>query len=325
LDAITLHYNSIIFDGHCDTLLEVLDGKRRLNERSTEGHIDLPRLREGGVTAQVFAIFIEDKYLPAKAARQTLRLLDVLYNELAANTDSLVLATRAEDIERAKQTGKVAAVVGIEGAESLEGELGLLRIFHRLGVRLLTIAWSRRNEAADGIQEARTGGGLTNFGLKLVEECNRLGIMVDISHLAPAGVRDVLETSSKPVIASHSNAYALCPHPRNLTDQQLTALAEKGGVVGVTFVPSFIAEDRKEASLEKLLDHIDHIVRVAGIDHVGLGSDFDGFSPPPPAGLEDVTRLPGITAGLLSRGYSADEVRKILGGNFLRVFRQVAG
>ncbi|MBC7233155.1 MAG: membrane dipeptidase [Chloroflexi bacterium] len=321
----TLHYESIIFDGHCDTLLEVLDGKRRLNERSTEGHIDLPRLREGGVTAQVFAIFIEDKYLPAKAAKQTLRLLDVLYTELAANTDSLVLATRAEDIERAKQTGKVAAVVGIEGAESLEGELGLLRIFHRLGVRLLTIAWSRRNEAADGIQEARTGGGLTNFGLKLVEECNRLGIMVDISHLAPAGVRDVLETSSKPVIASHSNAYALCPHPRNLTDQQLTALAEKGGVVGVTFVPSFIAEDRKEASLEKLLDHIDHIVRVAGIDHVGLGSDFDGFSPPPPAGLEDVTRLPGITAGLLSRGYSADEVRKILGGNFLRVFRQVAG
>ncbi|MGB9879228.1 MAG: dipeptidase, partial [Anaerolineae bacterium] len=298
----TLHYNSIIFDGHCDTLLEVLDGKRRLNERSTEGHIDLPRLREGGVTAQVFAIFIEDKYLPAKAAKQTLRMFDALYNELAANADSLVLATKAEDIEKAKLTGKVAAVVGIEGAESLEGELGLLRMFHRLGVRLLTVAWSRRNEAADGIQEARTGGGLTNFGLKVVEECNRLGIMVDISHLAPAGVRDVLEVSSEPVIASHSNAYALCPHPRNLTDQQLAALAKKGGVVGVTFVPSFIAEDRKEASLEKLLDHIDHIVQVAGVDHVGLGSDFDGFSPPPPVGLEDVTRLPGITSGLLSRG-----------------------
>ncbi|MBC7260490.1 MAG: membrane dipeptidase, partial [Chloroflexi bacterium] len=248
-----------------------------------------------------------------------------LYNELAANTDSLVLATKAEDIERAKQTGKVAAVVGIEGAESLEGELGLLRMFHRLGVRLLTVAWSRRNEAADGIQEARTGGGLTNFGLKLVEECNRLGIMVDISHLAPAGVRDVLEVSSEPVIASHSNAYALCPHPRNLTDQQLAALAEKGGVVGVTFVPSFIAEDRKEASLEKLLDHIDHIVQVAGVDHVGLGSDFDGFSPPPPAGLEDVTRLPAITSGLLSRGYAEDEIRKILGENFLRIFRQVVG
>ncbi|MGC8786461.1 MAG: dipeptidase [Anaerolineae bacterium] len=321
----TLHYNSIIFDGHCDTLLEVLDGKRRLNERSTEGHIDLPRLREGGVTAQVFAIFIEDKYLPAKAAKQTLRMFDALYNELAANADSLVLATKAEDIEKAKLTGKVAAVVGIEGAESLEGELGLLRMFHRLGVRLLTVAWSRRNEAADGIQEARTGGGLTNFGLKVVEECNRLGIMVDISHLAPAGVRDVLEVSSEPVIASHSNAYALCPHPRNLTDQQLAALAKKGGVVGVTFVPSFIAEDRKEASLEKLLDHIDHIVQVAGVDHVGLGSDFDGFSPPPPVGLEDVTRLPGITSGLLSRGYAEDDIRKILGENFLRVFRQVVG
>lgn len=325
MDAMTLHYNSIIFDGHCDTLLEVLDGKRRLNERSTEGHIDLPRLREGGVTAQVFAIFIEDKYLPGKAARQTLRVLDTLYNELAANTDSLVLATKAEDIEKAKKTGKVAAVVGIEGAESLEGELGLLRMFHRLGVRLLTVAWSRRNEAADGIQEARTGGGLTNFGLKLVEECNRLGIMVDISHLAPAGVQDILEVSSQPVIASHSNAYALCPHPRNLTDQQLAALAEKGGVVGVTFVPSFITEDRKEASLEKLLDHIDHIVQVAGVDHVGLGSDFDGFSPPPPVGLEDVTRLPDITSGLLNRGYGEDEIRKILGGNFLRVFRQVVG
>lgn len=321
----TLHFNSIIFDGHCDTLLEVLDGKRRLHERSTEGHIDLPRLREGGVTAQVFAIFIEDKYLPGRAARQTLRMFDTFYNELAANADSLMLATKADDIEKAKETDKVAAVVGIEGAESLEGELGLLRMYHRLGVRLLTIAWSRRNEAADGIQETRTGGGLTNFGLKVVEECNRLGIMVDISHLSPAGVRDVLEVSSQPVIASHSNAYALCPHPRNLTDQQLAALAEKGGVVGVTFVPSFITEDRKEASLEKLLDHIDHIVHVAGIDHVGLGSDFDGFSPPPPVGLEDVTRLPGITSGLLRRGYAEDAIRKILGGNFLRVFRQVAG
>lgn len=325
MDAMTLHHDSTIFDGHCDTLLEVLAGKRKLHERSTEGHIDVPRLREGGVTAQVFAIFIEDHYLPARAAVQTLRLLDTFHNELTANEDALLLATKAEHIEQAKKTGKVAAVIGIEGAESLEGDLRLLRMFYRLGVRLLTVAWSRRNEAADGVQEARTGGGLTNFGLKLVEECNRLGIMVDVSHLAPAGVKDVLEASSQPVIASHSNAYALCSHPRNLTDQQLAALAEKGGVVGVTFVPSFIAEDRKEASLEKLLDHIDHIVRVAGVDHVGLGSDFDGFSPPPPPGLEDVTRLPGITAGLLYRGYSEEDVRKILGGNFLRVFRQVVG
>jgi len=325
MDTLELHRDSIIFDGHCDTLLEVLDGKRKLSERSSEGHIDLPRLREGGVTAQVFAVFIEDRYLPAGAAKQTLRMLDTLYRELEANAGSFILATKAADIEQAKSAGKVAAVIGIEGAESLEGDLALLRVFYHLGLRLVTIAWSRRNQAADGVHESRTGGGLSSFGVDLVKECNRLGILVDISHLSAAGVRDVLQISPQPVIASHSNAYALCPHVRNLNDEQLTALAEKGGVVGVTFVPSFLTEERNEASLDKLLDHIDHIVRVAGIDHVGLGSDFDGFGPPPPTGLDDVTRLPGITAGLVARGYSAEQVRKILGGNFLRVFRQVVG
>lgn len=325
MDTLELHRDSIIFDGHCDTLLEVLDGKRKLSERSSEGHIDLPRLREGGVTAQVFAVFIEDRYLPAGAAKQTLRMLDTLYRELEANAGSFILATKAADIEHAKSAGKVAAVIGIEGAESLEGDLALLRVFYHLGLRLVTIAWSRRNQAADGVHESRTGGGLSSFGVDLVKECNRLGILVDISHLSAAGVRDVLQISPQPVIASHSNAYALCPHVRNLNDEQLTALAEKGGVVGVTFVPSFLTEERNEASLDKLLDHIDHIVRVAGIDHVGLGSDFDGFGPPPPTGLDDVTRLPGITAGLVARGYSAEQVRKILGGNFLRVFRQVVG
>ncbi len=325
MDAMSLHRDSIIFDGHCDTLLEVLEGKRTLGVRSSEGHIDLPRLREGGVTAQLVAIFIEDRYLPAGATKQTLRVLDVLYRELQANADTLVLAMRAEDIEHAKSAGKVAAVVGIEGAEALEEDLGVLRVFYRLGVRLLTVAWSRRNQAADGAYESRTGGGLSNFGLKLVEECNKLGILLDVSHLSAAGVRDVLQASSQPVIASHSNAYALCANVRNLTDEQLTALAAKGGVVGVTFVPSFIVEGGKDASLERLLDHVDHIVQVAGIDHVGLGSDFDGFGSPPPVGLEDATHLPGITAGLLERGYAEDAVRKVLGGNLLRVFRQVVG
>ena len=325
MDTARLHQESIIFDGHCDTLLEILSGKCKFDERCTEGHIDLPRLREGGVTAQVFAIYLEDQYLPAGAVKQTLRLLDVLYEQLTAHPDAFTLATKATDIEAAKRAGKVAAVVGLEGAEALEGDLGTLRMFYRLGVRLLTVTWSRRNQAADGVSEARTGGGLTNFGLQMVEECNKLGILLDISHLAPAGVRDVLEASSQPVIASHSNAHALCAHARNLSDEQLLAVAQKGGVVCVVFVPSFITTDRKEASLEKLLDHIDHIVRVAGIEHVGLGSDFDGFSPPPPVGLEDVTCLPGITAGLVQRGYSEADVRKVLGENLMRVFRQVAG
>jgi len=325
VDTTKLHQDSVIFDGHCDTLLDILSGKRKFGERSVDGHIDLPRLREGGVTAQVFAVYLEDQYLPAGAVKQTLRVLDVLHRELAAHPDTFTLATKAADIRAAKRAGKVAAVAGLEGAEALEGDLGTLRMFYRLGVRLLTVAWSRRNQAADGVGESRTGGGLTTFGLQMVQECNKLGILLDISHLAPAGVRDVLEASTQPIIASHSNAYALCGHPRNLTDEQLLAVANKGGVVCVVFVPSFVTADRKDASLEKLLDHIDHIVRVAGVDHVGLGSDFDGFSPPPPVGLEDVTHLPGITAGLVQRGYSEAHVRKILGENFLRVFRQVVG
>jgi membrane dipeptidase len=320
-----LHRSSIVFDGHCDTLLRVVEGQLKMAERSSEGHIDLPRLHDGGVTAQVFAIFIEDKYLPAGAARQTLRVLDALYRELEANAHALVLATKAADVEQAKAVDKVAAIIGCEGAECIEGDLALLRIFHRLGLRLLTVAWSRRNQAADGAWESRTGGGLTNFGVKLVEECNHLGILLDISHLSPAGVEDVLELSSAPVVASHSNAHALCPNPRNLTDPQLVALAEKGGVVGVTFVPAFISQREEEASLDKLLDHVDHIVRTTGVEHVGLGSDFDGFRPPAPAGLEDVTHMPSITAGLVERGYSEDDVRKVLGLNWLRVFRQAVG
>jgi membrane dipeptidase len=325
MDAGTLHRDSIVFDAHCDTVLALLCDDRKLAERSSQGHIDLPRLLDGGVTAQVFALFIEDNYLPAGAARQTLRLLDTFYRALDDHAVQLMLALQAKDIKQAKEEHKIAAVIGLEGAEALEGDLALLRVFHRLGLRLLTIAWSRRNQAADGVAEARTRGGLTNHGWQLVEECNRLGIIVDISHLAPAGVSDVLEATNAPVIASHSNAQALCPHARNLTDEQLDAVARNGGVVGVTFVPAFILEDEKQANLDRLLDHVDHIVGVAGVDHVGLGSDFDGFSAPPPQGLEDVTCMPGITAGLVERGYSADDVRKILGLNFLRVFQAVAG
>jgi membrane dipeptidase len=325
MDAGTLHRDSIVFDAHCDTLLAVLAGERGLGERFPEGHIDLPRLLDGGVTAQVFALFIEDKYLPAGAAKQTLRLLDTLYRAFADHAGQLMLALKAKDIKQAKEEHKVAAVIGFEGAEALEGDLALLRVFYRLGLRLLTIAWSRRNQAADGVAEARTGGGLTNFGWQLVEECNKLGIIVDISHLAPAGVSDVLEATTAPIIASHSNAHALCPHARNLTDKQLAGVARTGGVVGVTFVPAFIHEDEQQASLDGLVDHIDHIVDVAGIDHVGLGSDFDGFGPAVPQGLEDVTCMPGITAQLLKRGYTADGARKVLGLNFLRVFRLVVG
>ena len=321
-----LHKESIVFDAHCDTLLEVLDGKRNLAERAEKGHVDLPRLKEGGVTAQIFAIFARQQYLPSGAAKEALRILDTFYRELKANEESFLLATSAADIERAKREGKVAAILSLEGAEALEGDLGVLRMFHRLGVRNLGITWNFRNQAADGLDEARSKGGLTNFGLELVRELNRLGIMIDVSHLAPAGVNDVLASSEAPVIASHSNAYALCPHRRNLADEQIQGISEKGGVIGVAFVPQFLDPDEKRASLERVLDHIDYIVQVAGVDHVGLGSDFDGFFEfVRVPGIEDVSQMPNITFGLLERGYNVEEVKKIMGGNFLRVFRQVVG
>ena len=304
----------------------MLAEKRRLGERSEEGHIDLPRLREGGVTAQIFALFVSPNYFPRGAATQALRLLDAFYQELEENADQLTLATSATDIEGAKVEGKVAGILSLEGAEALEGDLRVLRSFYKLGVRNIGLTWNLRNAAADGVDEMRSSSGLTNFGVQLVQEMNHLGVMVDISHLSPTGVRDVLYVSEAPVIASHSNAYALCPHRRNLTDEQLEGVASKGGVVGVTFVPSFVTEDENQATLETVLDQIDHMVKVMGVDHVGLGSDFDGFfGSEKVRDLDDVTRLPRLTAGLVERGYGEEDVKKILGDNFMRVFREVVG
>jgi membrane dipeptidase len=325
LDPGQLHRESIVFDAHCDTLQEVLADKRRLGERSEEGHIDLPRLREGGVTAQIFALFVSPNYFPGGAARQALRLLDVFYQEMEENADQLTLATTAGDIKRAKVEGKVAGILSLEGAEALDGDLGVLRAFYKLGVRNIGLTWNLRNAAADGVDETRSSSGLTNFGVQLVREMNRLGIMVDISHLSLTGVRDVLHVSEAPVIASHSNAYALCPHRRNLTDEQLEGVASKGGVVGVTFVPNFVTENKSQTTLKRVLDHIDYMVKTMGVDHVGLGSDFDGFFNSKVLGLEDVTHLPRLTAGLVERGYGGEDAKKILGGNFIRVFREVVG
>ncbi len=330
MDAQILHQQSIVIDGHCDTLMGIQmralgfpPWMKHLKNR--KGHIDLERLKAGGVTAQNFACYLRDQFLPAQAVRETLRMIDVFYRFQAENAASLCLATCAADIERAKAEGQVAGILSLEGAEGLEGDLGVLRMFYRLGVRWIGLTWSRRNQAADGVNEIRTGGGLTEFGVQLVQEMNRLGMIVDIAHLSPAGVDDLFSICQGPVVASHANAHALCPVPRNLTDAQLERLAASGGVIGVVYVPGFITSGQSPATLDMLLDHVDHIVKVAGVDHVGLGSDFDGFGDPPPVGLEDVSRTPNITVGLLERGYSAQDVQKILGGNWLRVIRQVVG
>lgn len=330
MDPLELHRETLVFDGHCDTLLAVVgrgeEPGRLLGERSGRGHLDLPRMREGGVGAQVFACYVRREYRHAGAAAEVLRLLDAFYREWEANAEHMALCTTAAEVESAHAQGKVAALLAIEGGEALEESLGTLRMFHRLGVRLLTLTWNFRNALADGLWAARSGGGLTEFGVEVVREMNRLGMVVDVAHLAPAGVNDVLEVSEAPVVASHANARALCDHPRNLTDAQLEGIAATGGLVGVSFVPNFIAEEGQGASLERLADHIDHIVQVAGIDHVGLGSDWDGFSAEKAQveGLRDVTDLPALTAELCRRGYTAEEVRKVLGENWLRVWRTVA-
>ena len=330
MDAQTLHQQSIVIDGHCDTLLRLKTQEQGLAPYLPEfdvdrGQVDLVRLQAGGVTAQNFACFVRPRLGPAQAAHETLRLLDLFYRYQEAHAGELSLATCAADVERAKAEGKVAGLLSMEGAEGLEGDLSVLRLMYRLGVRWMGLTWSLRNQVADGVAEARTDGGLTTFGVQSVEEMNRLGMIVDIAHLAPAGVRDVFEVCQGPVVASHANAHALCPVPRNLTDAQLEGIARSGGVVGAVFVPGFITDGEEQATIEMLLGHVDHMVSVMGVDHVGLGSDFDGFGGTPPTGLEDVSQLPNVTAALLARGYAVEDVRKILGGNWLRVLRQVTG
>ncbi len=326
-ESLALHRRAIICDGHCDTILALERQNRVLGERSAMGHIDLPRLQEGGVTAQVFALFCEDSFLPNQATRRTLQMLDHFYRELEANSDKMLLATKAADIMRAKQEGKVAGILGIEGGEAIEGDLATLRNFYRLGVRLMTITWNRRNALADGQKESRTGGGLTTLGVEAVREMNRLGMVVDISHLSAAGVRDVLEVSQAPVFASHSNSSFVSNHPRNLTDDQARGVARTGGVIGVTLVPNFV--DPQAASLGRLLDHVEHLLEVAGEDHVGLGTDYDGFGFGGPADqfqdMPDVSFLPRFTDGLLKRGLTDRVVEKVLGQNFVRMFGEVAG
>jgi membrane dipeptidase len=373
--AQAIHDSAIVVDTHADTPQRFLDegfdiGSTDLNDA---GHISLDKARRGNLGAEFFSIWVDPETNQGHFARHTFDLIDSVYEQAARHPDRMMMAFSVADIESAHREHKLAALMGIEGGHSIENDIHLLRDYYRLGVRYMTLSWSNTNEWADSSgdlddSKVERHNGLTDFGKQVVLEMNRLGMMVDISHVADKTFWDAIATTKAPVIASHSSARALVDAPRNMTDDMLRAVARNGGVVQVNFYSGFVdqsfrnaneAQDKDEKAavqnyldslkaqgkpvnyIEKdrierewtakiprppfkvLIDHIDHIAKVAGVDHVGLGSDFDGVSGATPQGMDSAADLPKITQGLLDRGYSAEDIKKILGGNILRVFRQV--
>ncbi len=377
--AARVHREAIVIDGHNDIPsvmfergIDLTDPQARTKVPNL--HTDLPRMRAGGITGEFFSIFVDRSYvenstpLGGGPARHALDLIDLVYQQAERHPDAFLIATRADDIRRAKREGKIACLMGIEGGHAIENSLSALREFHRLGVRYMTLTHTNTNDWADS---AGFSGpfpvkhhGLSPFGEHVVREMQRIGMFVDISHTSDETAARVLEIARAPVIASHSATRALSPHRRNLSDDLLRGIARNGGVAMINFWPAFIdpkyaeAEVRFEvehqaelAAIEKqrktspddadramarlrasdplpstplslLIDHIEHAIVVAGIDHVGLGSDFDGVGSLP-EGVDGIDALPKITLELLRRGHSEEDVRKVLGENFLRAFDAV--
>jgi membrane dipeptidase len=352
-------------------------GDYRLGDRNVEGHVDLPRLAEGGVDLQFFACWPSPGFLPRgegdpdSSAYRVESMIDAFYSELEDNPESLGLARNAAEAAEIISQGKIAGVLAIEGGHAIENSLDVLRGFYDRGVRYMTLTWNNSTDWADAAAEAEDGrethGGLTGFGREIVRTMNELGMIVDVSHVAESTFWDVMEVTEDPVIASHSCAHALCPHYRNLNDRQLEAMAANNGVVGINFYAGYLdstyarimeevpktykaqfdslaelyggnrdllwrarrqiyrrATRDVTVTLDTLCDHIDHVAHVAGIDHVALGSDFDGVSRLPD-GLDDASHMPKITAVLVDRGYTRAEIEKILGGNVMRLFGEVCG
>lgn len=363
--AARIHDEAIVVDGHNDLpwrLREEFDSSFErfdLAVRHGDGHTDIPRLREGGVDAQFFAAFVPPEYAEQGiAVEATLEQIDLIHR-IAERYADLELARSVDDIRRTVHGGKIAVLIGVEGGHTIAGSLAVLRMYHALGARYLTLTHSDNNGWADSATEPPRHGGLTEFGEDVVREMNRLGMMVDVSHVSEATMADALRVSRAPVIASHSGARAVNDHARNVPDSILRRLPESGGVVMVNFYSGFVVPEAgavmrdmfqvrrdllkehhgdREAlevawkrwcdehpiprgTVADVVDHIDHIVRLAGIDHVGIGSDYDGVMLLP-EGLEDASTFPAITAELFVRGYSTDDVRKVLGANLLRVMAQ---
>ena len=312
-----LHRRVPVVDGHADSILGVLDGERTLVERSDVGHIDFPRARDGGLSCTVQTAWPAPSYYPVAAAR-ALAELDGILGQVDAAGPDVRLVTTADEIRACHREDALGVLMNVEGAEPLHGDIGVLGALYRLGVRILQPVWNHRNAAADGVGDGE--GGLSNFGRSLIREMNRLGMAVDLSHITRAGFFEVLELSEDPVLFTHGNCRDIYDHQRNLRDDQIKALAQHGGVFGISIVAGFMAEETCDVTT--VADHLDHVVQLVGPDHVAYGSDWDGTRGVP-AGLEDVSKLPNLTAELMSRGYADDDLVKIVGGNYLRVFDAV--
>ena len=362
-----LHFSCIVVDTHDDTTQRLLDGKFDLGGRSSTGSIDIPRMREGNLGAIFFSIWMPSKVTGPEAVDRALIQIDAVREQIRKHPNDLVLATTAAEIREARKQGKIAALMGVEGGHMINSDLGVLRSYAALGVRYMTLTHSGNDEWADSSTDKAVHNGLTDFGKDVIREMNRLGVMVDISHVSDKTFYDALETSKAPLIASHSSCRAICDAPRNMTDQMMKDLAAKGGVMQINYHVGFLSQEFRDAEkanpeinkaisaevmkrcgdnegcqliegdritreyveqgklprvdFTEIIEHIDHAVKVAGIDHVGLGSDFDGANMP--YGMEDATKLPKITEALLQKGYSEGDVKKILGENTLRVMTEV--
>jgi membrane dipeptidase len=362
-----LHFSSLVIDTHDDTTQRFLDSGFDLGARNALGSIDIPRMKEGGLGAIFFSIWMPSKIAGPEAVKRALDQIDAVREQVGKHSNDLVLVTTAEGIREAHSQGKIAALIGVEGGHMIASDLGVLRIYAALGARYMTLTHSGNAEWADSSTAKAEHNGLTEFGKDVVREMNRLGMMVDISHVSDKTFADVLAVSKAPVFASHSNCRAICDAPRNMTDDMIRALAAKGGVIQINYHVGFLSQEFRNAerahpewekaiALEiqrrcgeregcqliegdritrdyvlrgdlprvawtEIIEHIDHAVKVAGIDHVGLGSDFDGANMP--FGMEDVSKLPQITNALLEKGYSESDVKKILGENTLRVMAEV--
>jgi membrane dipeptidase len=358
-----LHTRALVVDTHDDTPQRMVYQGFDLGARDARGHVDIPRMREGGLDALFFSIWVPSKVTGPEAVKRALRQIDAVREQVRRHSRDLELTTTAAGVREAVGRGRIAVLMGMEGGHMIDDDLGLLRLYAALGVRYLTLTHFLNNNWADSSTDKPAHDGLTPFGRDVVRELNRLGVLVDISHVADRTFADALATTRAPVLASHSSCRTLCDHPRNMSDDMLRALARNGGVIQINYEITFLSQEARNAKKargrsvelddlelerlcgadeacqilegerrdraamesgalprvgwEKIVEHIDHAVKVAGIDHVGLGSDFDGASMP--FGMEDCSKLPKLTAALLARGYSETDVEKILGGNVLRV------